>query len=389
MADQNSGTKTEQATPKKRRDARKKGDIAKSRDVTNTLLLLFGIILFWQLGPIIGTRLQNFTTLALEMSLLTNDQNLNAIGMEAVKLLLTISAMIVVPMAIFGLLSEFLQTGAVFALEKVKPKLSNLNPISGVKRMFSVDSFFELLKSIAKIIVVIVIAVLTANKILPDAMKLQQSAPVSFAYLLGSQTVMLVGWAMGIFAAVSLLDLSYQKYSHSKKMMMSLQDIKQEYKSSEGDPQIKSQRQQLAREWAKEGATQKAQEATVLVVNPTHVAIALKYDKQRSPVPTVTARGLDNTALAMRTAAQEAGVPVLRNIKLARTLLATTKNGDAVPRALFSIVAEVILWANAVDKKLSAKATEQTTKPAPTAPGEDLSLYPANSEKRILRGTEQ
>jgi len=334
MADQNSGTKTEQATPKKRRDARKKGDIAKSRDVTNTLLLLFGIVLFWQLGPMIGNRLQNFTSLALEMSLLTNDQNLNAIGIEAVKLLLTISAMIVIPMAVFGLLSEFLQTGAVFALDKVKPKLSNLSPVSGVKRMFSVDSFFELLKSIAKITVVIVIAIFTANKVLPDAMNLQQSVPISFAYLLGSQTVMLVGWAMGIFAAISLLDLSYQKYSHSKKMMMSLQDIKQEYKSSEGDPQIKSQRQQLAREWAKEGATQKAQEATVLVVNPTHVAIALKYDKQRSPVPTVTARGLDNTALAMRTAAQEAGVPVLRNIKLARTLLATTKNGDAVPRAL-------------------------------------------------------
>lgn len=388
MADQDSGTKTEQATPKKRRDARKKGDIAKSRDVTNTLILLFGIVLFWQLGPMIGARLQNFTTLALEMALITDQQNLNAIGIEAVKLLLTICAMIVIPMAVFGLLSDFLQTGPLFALEKVKPKLSNLSPISGVKRMFSADSFFELLKSIAKIVVVIVITVLTANKVLPDAMQLQQSVPMSFAYLLGLETVMLVGWAMGIFAAISLLDLSYQKYSHSKKMMMSLQDIKQEYKSSEGDPQIKSQRQQLAREWAQEGATKKAQEATVLVVNPTHVAIALKYDKQRSPVPTVTARGLDSTALAMRTAAQEAGVPVLRNIKLARTLLATTKNGDVVPRALFNIVAEVILWANAVNKKLKSDENEQTTKLAPTAPGEDLSLYPTNAET-TPPGTEQ
>ncbi len=388
MADQNSGTKTEQATPKKRRDARNKGDIAKSRDVTNTLLLLFGIVLFWQLGPMIGARLQNFTILALEMSLVTGHQNLNAIGIEAVKLLLTICAMIVIPMALFGLLSEFLQTGPLFALEKVKPKLSNLNPVSGVKRMFSADSFFELLKSIAKIIVVIVIAVLTADKVLPDAMQLQQSVPMSFAYLLGSETVMLVGSAMGIFAAISLLDFSYQKYSHSKKMMMSLQDIKQEYKSSEGDPQIKSQRQQLAREWAKEGATQKAQEATVLVVNPTHVAIALKYDKQRSPIPKVTARGLDATALAMRTAAQEAGVPVLRNIKLARTLLATTKNGDVVPRALFKIVAEVILWANAVDENLSAEQSSESTQQIPIAPGEDLSLYPTKSEKPTS-GTEQ
>jgi len=381
MADQNSGTKTEQATPKKLRDARNKGDIAKSREITNTLLLLFGIVLFWQLGPTIGARLQSFTTLTLEMSAGGGHQNLNLIGMEAIKLLLTISAMIVIPMAVFGILTEFLQTGALFALDKVKPKLSNLNPISGVKRMFSADSFFELLKSIAKILIIIVITICTAIKILPDAMNLQQSVPVSFAYLLGSQTVMLIGWAMGIFAAVALIDLCYQKYSHSKKMMMSLQDIKQEFKNSEGDPQVKSQRQQLAREWAKEGATKKAQEATVLVVNPTHVAIALKYDKQRSPVPTVTARGLDNTALAMRTAAQDAGVPVLRNIKLARTLLKTTKNGDVVPRELYSIVAEVILWANAVNKKLSGEASEQTTEPVPTAPGEDLSLYSTNSSE--------
>jgi len=381
MADQNSGTKTEQATPKKLRDARKKGDIAKSREITNTLLLLFGIVLFWQLGPMIGARLQNFTTLALEMSLVADHQNLNSIGTEAIKLLLSICAMIVIPMAIFGVLTEFLQTGALFALDKVKPKLSNLSPISGVKRMFSADSFFELLKSIAKILVIIVIAIFTAVKVLPDAMNLQQSVPVSFAYLLGSQTVMLIGWAMGIFAAIALLDLCYQKYSHSKKMMMSLQDIKQEFKSSEGDPQVKSQRQQLAREWAKEGATQKAQEATVLVVNPTHVAIALKYDKQRSPVPMVTARGLDGTALAMRTAAQDAGVPVLRNIKLARTLLKTTKNGDVVPRELFKIVAEVILWANAVDKKLSGDESEHTTETLPTAPGEDLSLYSTKSNE--------
>lgn len=377
MADQDSGTKTEKATPKKLRDARDKGDIAKSRDLTNTLLLMFGILLFWQLGPTIGSQLATFTELVMFNSPTHLKDQLNFVGTEAIKLLLSICAMLVLPMAAFGMLSEFAQTGVIFTGEKVKPKLSNLNPVSGLQKMFSTDSLFELFKSVIKISIVITIATYTAISILPDALKLQNSDPISLALLLQTETIMLFGWSMGIFITVAVLDFSYQKYSHEKKMRMSLQDIKQEHKNSEGDPQVKGQRQQLAREWAQEGAAKQAREATVLIVNPTHVAIALKYDKNSNPVPTVCARGVDEIALAMRHAAQSARVPVLLNIKLARHLLAETENGQIVPHELFDIVAEVILWANDAEKRLNG--TTRTDQTNVKVPGEDLSEYSANN----------
>ncbi len=382
MSEQNSGSKTEKPTPKKIRDARKKGDIAKSRDVTNTLLLLMGVGLFWQLGPVLGNRLQGFTALVLEQSPTALHDNLSGIINEATFLLISVVAAVVLPIVIFGILCEFLQTGAMFALEKVQPKLSNLDPVSGLKRMFSTDSFVELVKSIVKITIIVVIATVTAMHFLPEAMKLPHSKPETVGLLLRSQTVMLLSWAMIIFVSIALLDLAYQKYSHTKKMMMSFQDIKQEHKSTEGDPQVKGQRQRLAREWAQEGATRKAKEASVLVVNPTHVAIALKYNKETAPVPVVTARGTDDTAMAMRRAAQQAGVPVLRNITLARTLLAQTNNGDFIPRELFDIVAQVIIWADAVDKTLSGNFPDNKKQSMPTAPGEDLSLYDASIAPR-------
>jgi len=241
--------------------------------------------------------------------------------------------------------------------------------------MFSLDSLVELLKSIIKIVLLLAIAVCSSLAFLPDTMKLVQSTPTSLAAVMQSQTVTLVGWTMGLFAAVAMVDLSYQKYSHSKKLMMSLEDIKQEHKNSEGDPLIKQQRQQLAREWAQESAETQAREATVLVVNPTHVAIALQYDKQSIPIPLVTARGIDDNALAMRYAAQAAGVPVLRNIPLARKLLAETDNGDFVPGELFDIIAEVILWANEVKNALEDKSKGSNEENSFLAPGEDLTAY--------------
>jgi len=195
---------------------------------------------------------------------------------------------------------------------------------------------------------------------------------MTLAVLLQSHTVMLFGWTMGVFVFIAILDFAYQSHSHEKKLMMSIRDLKDEYKNNEGDPHIKGQRQQLAREWAQEGAVNSASDASVLVVNPTHVAIALIYDKDQTPVPVVAARGVGDTALAMRRAAVASGVPVLRNIPLARQLLRDTENGDIVPRELFDIIAEVILWASA-NKETADHPPTGDAQSRPQPPGEDLS----------------
>jgi len=306
-------------------------------------------------------------------------QNLLAISSEALVVLLTLCAWAVLPIALFGLLSEFLQTGPVWALEKVSPKLNHLDPIAGIKRIFSLDSVVELLKSIVKILLLLVIACFTGLLFLPDAIKLVQSAPSSITTVIHSQTVTLVAWTMGLFSAVAMVDFSYQKYSHNKKMMMSLEDIKQEYKNSEGDPHIKQHRRQLAHEWAQENAEKQAREATVLLVNPTHVAIAIQYDKKQVPIPTITARGIDDNALAMRKAAQAAQVPVLKNIPLARKLLVETSNGDVIPSELFNIIAEIILWSESVRKALELNTHSLERKDAIEVPGEDLTFYSNSS----------
>jgi flagellar biosynthesis protein FlhB len=173
-------------------------------------------------------------------------------------------------------------------------------------------------------------------------------------------------------------------------MRMSLRDIKQEYKESEGDPHVKQQRKQAHQEWSQRNQAQAARNANVLVVNPTHVAIAIDYDRDSSPVPTIAAKGEDHVARAMREAAEEAGVPIVRNVPLARDLLARAEVGEIVPGDLFEIIAEVILWAREVRERVDAQRREadgdilSNPLPAPRipAPGEDLTHYPDPAWKR-------
>jgi len=175
--------------------------------------------------------------------------------------------------------------------------------------------------------------------------------------------------------------MGYQNYSFAKKQKMSMQDIKQEYKDSEGDPHMKGHRQQTAREWAQESATTNAEDASVLVVNPTHIAIAIKYDADDTPVPTVTAMGEDNVAVAMREAAEKKGVPIVRNKAVARKLLQDSSEGNIVPRELFDTIAEIILWAKNVRDRVEHEQAHRFVKwegHVLEAPGEDMTHYPTN-----------
>ena len=308
------------------------------------------------------------------------------LGRQAALTLLSVVGMVVLPVALVGALVEFIQAGPVMSTEKLKPKMENMNPAKGIKRMFSMDNLVELLKSILKTAVVGTIAWLVMKKVLPDLPLLAGGRPENVGSALWHTTWTLLAWAGGAFVLVSAADLAWQRFSYMKKMRMSMRDIRQEMKDAEGDPHLKGQRKQLQQEWAQQGANHAAADAHVLVVNPTHVAIAIAYDRETCPVPTVTAKGEDDDALAMRQAAQEAGVPVLRNIELARGLLADAETGEIVPAELFDIIATVVLWAQDVRHEL-AKARGEAAAHAEEAardgkprkrrepPGEDLTRY--------------
>ncbi len=383
-----SGDKTEKPTPKKLQDARKKGDISKSKDVTSTASLLTILLLATVALPTIGGQLASLLQASFDLIHEPFATAMPRLGRQALMALLTIAGLVMIPVAIMGVLVEFIQAGPVMTMEKLKPKADNLNPAKGLKRMFSIDNLVELLKSILKTALVGTIAWLALKSVLPELPLLSETKPHTVGSAFWHASWTLLAWVTGSFVLVAAIDLSWQRYSFMKKMRMSMRDIRQEMKDAEGDPHVKGQRKQLQHEWAQQSANSNAANAHVLVVNPTHVAIAIDYHRDHCPVPTVTAKGEDDNALAMREAAQAAGVPVLRNIELARQLLAETETGDIVPAELFDIIATVILWAQDVRRELEQAREQRTGNEAPTdskpeeqrpkrrePPGEDLTRY--------------
>jgi flagellar biosynthetic protein FlhB/type III secretion protein U len=387
MADKNdSGDKTEKPTPKKLQDARKKGDVSKSKEITSTVVLIawlgLGALVLSYAGARLAALFESlFLTIGQGWMTTGYAGAVRTLGSQAFELSLLLVAMLLVPIAAVGMLTDFLQIGPILTFEKIKPKLENMNPVEGVKKMFSMDNLIELVKSVAKTALLFLVGWLVIKSALPDIVALARSpqqAPYAIGALIWSLTLKLLAWTAALFALVSALDAAYQRYSYIKKMRMSIRDIKQEMKESEGDPYIKAQRRQMAQEWAQRNQQQAARNANALIVNPTHIAIAIEYDRETCPVPMISAKGEDHVARSMREAAEEAGVPIVRNVPLARDLLARGEIGEIIPNDVFDAIAEVILWAREVRKEIDAdrRGEPEADRRRIPAPGEDLTRYP-------------
>ena len=360
MADKDKGgDKTELPTPKKLQDARKKGDIAKAKEITPTLGTIAALILFMVAGGYVANRVASFGDRVVGQA--TNADfaaTLATLASEAITLLLTLCAIVLVPLATIGLLAEAFQTKGMFSAKKIEPKMENLNPVEGIKRLFGKQGLVELVKTLVKVIAIIVIVVMLSRSHIENmgAMLLPATEPVwregagmqaglSDASRTFSITLQILAWVAAIFVGVAIIDNIWSKHDFTKKMMMSRRDIKDEVKRDEGDPHIKGERRQMAQEWAQSGAVSNTVDASALLVNPTHIAIALDYDAERAPVPVVLARGEGETAAAMREAALQAGVPIIRHVRTARAIWARGEIGEIVPEDMFDAIAEIILWA--------------------------------------------
>jgi len=379
---EDSGNKTEKATPKKLRDARKKGDIPKSKDLSSTLGLILSIGLLIMVTMYAAPRFAHLMNVAFTASTDDFNNTVLLIGKEALSLFVICSVFILIPIALFGIIAEFMQVGVLITFDKLKPDLTKLNPVSGFKKMFSVDNLFELIKSTIKTCAIFLFGWLTIQFLVPDLVFLPQAEPESIVGALMEVIVFLFASSLAFLLLFTAIDVSYQHYSFAQKMKMSMRDIKQEYKDSEGDPLMKGHRRQVAQEWAQEGASEAAGNANALIVNPTHVAVAIRFDRELEDVPVITAMGEDKVAQVMRDSAKRNNVPVVRNIKLARTLLADASEGEMVPRELFDTVAEVIIWAQAVQERIDHEKEYRFTPwdgQCRAAPGEDLTQYPEDS----------
>ncbi len=360
MADEDKGgDKTELPTPKKLRDAREKGDIAKAQDITSMLGTFGAILLLVVAGAWIARNIADFGDRVVTQAA-SSDFNLAFDGLagEGAMLLLMLSAVVLIPLSALGGLSEVFQTRGLFAPKRLEPKFENINPVKGLKRLFGKDGLVQLVKTLAKVLAVLAVIWLVAyghiekmgSMLLPASEAvwrdgLGAQAGSRDAALTYSITLEILAWVGGLFVGIALIDNVWTKQRFLKKMMMSRRDIKQEVKQDEGDPHVKDHRRQLGQEWAQSGAISATHDASALLVNPTHLAIALDYDPDRAPVPVILARGDGEIAQAMRQAAIDAEVPIIRHIPTARKLWARGEVGEMVPEELFDAIAEVILWA--------------------------------------------
>jgi flagellar biosynthesis protein FlhB len=341
-----SGEKTEKATPKKRDDARKKGQTAKSQDV-NTAIILLAVFLFLTFSAsYIGNIVFDlFNQTFQEYMLMELTENtVQVITMDIMKELALLLGPIMLVALLAGLFSNYIQVGVMFTTKPLEPKLEKIDPIKGFKRIFSLRAIVELLKSILKISFVGAITFVILWMNIDQVLSLSFKSVGESLATMASLTVQ-----MGIAASLALLFLSlfdflYQKYDFEKNIRMSKQDLKDEHKNIEGDPLIKSKIKQRQREMAMRRMMQEVPEADVVITNPTHFAIVLKYDENKMDAPYVVAKGVDYLAQKIKYIANENDVVMVENRPLARSLYDSAEIGDAVPEEFFKAVAEILAY---------------------------------------------
>jgi type III secretion protein U len=337
-----SSEKTEQPTHKKLQDARKKGQVAKSKDFTQTVLVLalFGYLIFGGAALFEGlARLILMPASLIDMPFRhAADVLVSEMARQAALLLLPI-LLLVVGLAIFA---EMIQTGVLFAFEALKPDGHRIDPVANLKNVFSRKSLVEFVKSILKLSVLGVVVYLLLRAELPTMLTIPQAGVTGVVSAVSALMQALLIHVAIAYAAIALADLVYQRYEHRKELMMSKEEVQREYKEMEGDPHIKHQRRHLHQEVLQEGATRAAAKATVVVTNPTHLAIALRYEEGETPLPVVTAKGEGPLAERMIEAARAAGVPVLQDIPLAHSLMRDAQLDQFIPSDLIEPVAEVL-----------------------------------------------
>ena len=339
-----SGEKTELPTPKKERDARQRGEIARSQEAVTAGSLLAVILYLWLAWGDITRRLIGLfdvvAVLAVGEFRVATFQGILITGREIVGIM----APVVLVAIVAAVAANVLQFGVLFAFEALTPKLDKISPAAGFKRIFSMKQVVELLKSLLKIgfLSVLLYYVLSAA-IGPFSTSVTCGLPCQTA-LISAVLLQTLSYSALAFLIVAVADFAYQKRHHVKGLMMTKDEVKREYKESEGDPHIKGKRKQLAQELAMGDGGQAARKGTALVVNPTHLAIVLSYDPETTPIPIVTAKGRNAQAAYIRAEAESAGVPVFRNVPLARALYADAEINETVPDELFEVVAEVLAW---------------------------------------------
>jgi len=346
MAESDSGEKTEEPTAKKLTDARKKGQIARSKDLGTMFVLVGSACAMLLMGDLLAERL------ALMMKDLFTMSRAEVFDVNAIFAKVAGAAYFVIaPMLwIFGIIliaafvGNTLLGGMSFSTEAMAPKASKLSPLAGFKRMFGVQAWVELLKSILKFFVVFIVAYLLLNSLFDQILGLSlETIPSNFGHAVNMLLWMFLVLALSI-GLIAIIDAPYQVWNHARQLKMTKQEIKDEHKNTEGNPEIKGRIKRTQYEISQRRQMAEVPNADVVITNPTHFSIALKYDAVAGGAPVLIAKGVDEMAIHIRTIAKEHGVEILTSPALARSLFYTADVDKDIPEELYAAVAQVLAF---------------------------------------------
>ena len=347
MAENEDGSeKTESASSKKLQDARNKGNIPRSKDLSTALLLIVAAVTLYGTGTLLVKDLAvlfDFNFLVERKDLF--DLNRMVFHLyESVVAMMDSMVLLMSVLAAAGIIGSIALGGLNFSWEPLIPKLSKMNPIAGLKRMFSVQSLVELLKSIAKVSLVTLISVLVILYFLPETLGLTfQNIQLALEH-----GIDIIIWSF-IFVTLALvliaaIDVPFQVWSHKEKLKMTKQEVKDEFKQQEGDPLVRGRIRQLQRQAAMSRMMSDVPEADVIITNPTHFSVALKYDQVSGSAPILLAKGGDFIALKIREVGNHYDIPVIQSPALARAVYHHTEIGEEIPQGLFKVVAQLLAY---------------------------------------------
>lgn len=347
MAESESGAdKSEEPTGKRLEESRKKGQIARSKELNTLAVTLTGTMALIIFGAYMGNVLMDIMrgNFSLPREVLMSERSMALYLLASGKEALLAMQPFLIALLIASIVGPIALGGWLFSTEALQPKASRMNPLAGLKRMFSVQALVELLKALAKFLVILAVALVVLSVDQDDLLAIANE-PIEPAIL---HSLKVVGWSAFWLSCglilIAAVDAPFQLWSHKQKLKMTKQEVRDEYKDTEGKPEVKGRIRQLQREMAERRMMQAVPQADVVITNPTHFAVALKYDPEKGGAPLLQAKGGDFLALKIREIAQEHKVMVLESPGLARAVYYSTELDQEIPAGLYLAVAQVLAY---------------------------------------------
>ncbi len=356
MADENDSEKTEEPSQYRMDEARKKGDVASSKELTSVLLLSGSLLTLIICGVFVYETFTEYIEwiYRLDFKNIYTKENFHDVIAHTMWTLIKCVAPSFGASICLGVVSQLVQVGFLYSPEILNADIERINPLKGFGKLLSKKAFVEAIKGIFKFTIVILITYsVMKNNIGSFLGFLHSDAGASLAF--GKYLMVKLGFSILLgLGVVALADFAWEKWSYRQKMMMTKQEAKEEAKEKDGNPEVKNKIRQIQRQMAQKRMMDDVKKADVIVTNPTHISVALKYDGEMMVAPSVTAKGADHLALRIREIAKENEIPIVENIMLARTLYKTVKVGHGVPRTLYKAVAEVLAFVYKLKRKQKA-----------------------------------